>query len=114
MANQEKRPLRTARPLKPEDKKTSMEMHQMDIQRALSISLAAIDDLRDGLSLCLEASLQISGMDCGGVFLFDEKNGNLNLTVHKGLNKDLVNKLSKFGKFSETAILVKKGPPFIH
>lgn len=111
MANQEKRPLRTARPLKQKDKKTSMEMHQMDIQRALSISLAAIDDLRDGLSLCLEASLQISGMDCGGVFLFDEKNGNLNLTVHKGLNKDLVNKLSKFGKFSETAILVKKGPP---
>ena len=33
-------------------------MHQMDIQRVLSISLAAIDDLRDGLSLCLEASAE--------------------------------------------------------
>ena len=83
----------------------------MDIQRALSISLAAIDDLRDGLSLCLEASLQISGMDCGGIFLFDNKDGDLNLAVHKGLTIDLVYKLSKFDKSSETALLVKKGTP---
>ena len=36
------------------DKKTSMEMHQMDIQRALSISLAGTDTLIEGLNLSQE------------------------------------------------------------
>ena len=111
MAHRKQRPHKTSRRLKQKDKKTSMEMHQMDIQRVLSISLAAIDDLSDGLSLCLEASLQISGMDCGGIFLFDRQDGNLNLAVHLGLAKDLVRKLSSFDKSSETALLVKKSSP---
>ena len=88
-----------------------MEIHQMDIQRTLSVSLAEIDNLIDGLSLCLDASLQISGMNCGGIFLFDNANGDLILTVHKGLNDTIVNLLSKFECDSETALLVKKGAP---
>jgi DNA-binding CsgD family transcriptional regulator/PAS domain-containing protein len=96
---------------KADGKKASMEIYQMDIQRALSISLAEIDNLTDGLSLCLDASLQISGMNCGAIFLFDEITGDLNLTVHKGLNDAIVNLLAKFECDSETALLVKKGAP---
>ena len=111
MVNQDKRQLGTERPSKQKDKKASMEMHQMDIQRVLSVSLAATDNLIDGLNLCLEASLQISGTNCGGIFLFDNQNENLNLIVHKELTKDFVSKISKFDKTSETALLVKKGEP---
>ena len=93
------------------DKKTSMEMHQMDIQRALSISLAATDNLIEGLNLCLEASLQISGMDCGGIYLFDSTFENLNMVVHKGLSKDFVKGVLTYGKDAENVLLIQKGKP---
>ena len=101
----------THRPSRQKDKKTSMEMHQMDIQRALSISLAVTDTLMEGLNLCLEASLQISGMDCGGIYLFDNDFRNLNLIVHKGLSKKFVNETSTYGKDSENVLLIEKGEP---
>ena len=72
MTNQEKRPTGTHNPSKKISKKALLERHQMDIQRILSISLAATNNLIEGLNLCLEASLQISGMDCGGIYLFDD------------------------------------------
>ena len=111
MGNQKKKLQEIGRPPNMKDKKTSMEMYQMDIQRVLSVSLAETDNLIDGLNLCLEASLQISGMDCGGIYLIDNTFANLNMVVHKGLSEDFVNKISKFDKASETALLVKKGEP---
>ena len=89
----------------------SMNLHQMEIQRILSIALSSTDNLIEGLHLCLDASIQISGMDCGAIFLFDNNTGNLNLIVQTGLSKDLVSKLSTFDKRSETALLVKQGEP---
>jgi PAS domain S-box-containing protein len=99
------------KPFRQKDKKISMEMHQMDIQRVLSISLAATDTLMEGLNLCLEASLQISGMDCGGVYLFDNSFRNLNLIVHKGLSKKFVNATSTYDKKAENVMLIEKGEP---
>jgi len=101
----------TARQSKQDSKKASMEIHQMDIQRALSVSLAEIDNLTDGLNLCLDAGIQISSMNCGGIFLFDNPTGDLLLTVHKGLNEHIVKRLSRFENTSETALLVKQGAP---
>lgn len=98
-------------PAKRKNKKISMEMHQMDIQRALSISLAATSSLTEGLNLCLEASLQISGMDCGGIYLFDNSSQNLKMVVHKGLSKDFVKNVSTYDKDAENVLLIKKGDP---
>jgi DNA-binding CsgD family transcriptional regulator/PAS domain-containing protein len=88
-----------------------MAMHQMDIQRALSISLAATDTLIEGLNLCLEASLQISGMDCGGIYLFDTRFQNLNMIVHKRLSEDFVKDVSTYDKDAENVLLIQKGEP---
>ena len=88
-----------------------MEMYQMDIQRALSISLAATDNLTEGLNLCLEASLQISGMDCGGVYLFDTRHENLDLVVHKGLSKNFVKHIATYDKNAANVLLIQKGKP---
>jgi DNA-binding CsgD family transcriptional regulator/PAS domain-containing protein len=111
MDDQERKPPGADRLSKQKDKNASMEMHQMDIQRALSVLLAATDNLIDGLNLCLEASLQVSGMDCGGIYLFDNTFANLNMVVHKGLSEEFVNKISKFDKASKTVLLVKRGEP---
>ena len=83
----------------------------MDIQRILSISLAKTDDLLEGLNLCLEACLQISGMDCGGIYLFNDTSKALDLIVHKGFKKDFVKGLATYAKDSENVLLVKKGEP---
>ena len=110
------RPMAGTRQTKQNKKKASMEIHQMDIQRALSVALAEIDNLKDGLNLCLEASMQISGMNCGGIFLFNDSTGELILTVHKGLPENIVKILSKFENNSETAlqaapsVISRKGP----
>ena len=88
-----------------------MELYQMDIQRALSISLAATDNLTEGLNLCLEASLQISGMDCGGVYLFDTRHENLDLVVHKGLSKNFVKHIATYDKNAANVLLIQKGKP---
>ncbi len=111
MVNQDKRQLGTERPSKQKDKKASMEMHQMDIQRVLSVSLAATDNLIDGLNLCLEASLQISGMDCGGIYLFDDASENLNMVVHKGLSEDFLKNVSTYDKDAKNVLLIQKGKP---
>ncbi len=86
-------------------------MHQMDIQRVLSVSLAATDNLIDGLNLCLEASLQISGMDCGGIYLFDDTVGNLNMVVHKGLSENFIKNVSTYDKDAKNVLLIQKGGP---
>jgi PAS domain S-box-containing protein len=96
---------------RPKDKKTSMEIYQMDILRTLSISLAATDTLLEGLNLCLKASLQISGMDSGGVYLFDNSFENLNMLVHKGLSKSFVKQVSTYDKNVENVLLIQKGKP---
>lgn len=88
-----------------------MEIHQMDIQRALSVSLAETDDLVEGLNLCLEACMQISGMDCGGIYLFNDTSEALELIVHKGFKEDFVKGLLTYDQDSENVALVNTGKP---
>ena len=76
-------------------KTVSMERYPMDVQRALSIALAETDDLAEGLILCLEACLQISGMDCGGIYLFSDTTETLDLIVHKGLKQEFVKTIAQ-------------------
>ena len=111
MVNQKTGPTNNHNPAKPKSKKNSMEMHQMDIQRVLSISLASTDSLTEGLKLCLEASLQISGMDCGGIYLFDNSFQTLSMIVHRGLSKDFVKNVSTYDKDTENVLLLQKGEP---
>jgi len=87
------------------------QMELMKHQRDLSISLASIHNLIDGLNISLEAGLKVSGMDCGGIYLFDELSGNLDLIVHQGLSEELVQAVSHYDKDSENAQYVKKGKP---
>ncbi|MBW2176633.1 MAG: PAS domain-containing protein [Deltaproteobacteria bacterium] len=97
--------------LKQERKKGSFERGLMETQRALLNSLASTDNLSKGLHLCLEACLQVSDMDCGGIYLIDDTTGNLNLMAHKGFTEDFVNSFLTYDKGSKNTLMVMKGKP---
>ena len=83
----------------------------MEYQRKLSVSIGSTNDLLEGLRLSLQVGIQMSGMDCGGIYLFNKKSGDLNLIVHQGLSKELVQAVSHYGKNSDNSLHVKKGKP---
>lgn len=56
---------------------------QMDLARGLLDAISQEEAAR----LCLETTLQLSGMDCGGVYVLEE-NGGLRLICHQGVFDD--------------------------
>lgn len=97
--------------LRQKEKEFTRAIKLLELQRDLSISLASTNDLREGLQISLEICIQASGMDCGGIYLFDEENGDLNLIVHEGLSEEFVKSVSHYDKDSENARYVKTGKP---
>ena len=55
------------------------------IQRDLAVALGAAVDIDKALHLCLETAIEVAGMDCGGIYLFDGMSDSLDLVCHKGL-----------------------------
>ncbi len=80
-------------------------------QLDLGIALSSTSGLDEGLRLCLEAALDLSGMDCGGVYLVDETSKGLDLIFHKGLSTDFVKNASHFDTDSDTMRLVMEAKP---
>jgi PAS domain S-box-containing protein len=81
------------------------------IQRDLAIKLSSATELEDGLSLCLEAAIGASEMDCGGIYLIDEGSGALGLAAHSGLSAEFVNHVYQYDKDSDNSRLVMKSEP---
>ncbi|HVP35474.1 MAG TPA: PAS domain S-box protein, partial [Terriglobales bacterium] len=83
----------------------------LQVQRDLSLSLSRVVDLKEGLSLCLDSALELSGMDSGGIYLFELPGGPLNLVAQKGLSSDFVKAVSHFEAGSSNVQLVMQGNP---
>ena len=62
----------------------------LSTQRDLALSLSAVTRLDEGLRVCLETAMKVSGMDCGGIYLVDAHSGALHLAFHKGLSSEFV------------------------
>ncbi len=84
---------------------------QILIQHDLALAVCSITDLITGMSLCLEAALKISGMDCGGICLVDKASRALDMVYHKGLPSDFVKSAKHYESESPNAQLVMKGEP---
>jgi PAS domain S-box-containing protein len=80
-------------------------------QRDLALALNNARELDEGLGLCLDAAIEVSGMDSGGMYLFDDVTEDLDLIVHEGLSSDFVKSVSHYGRDSANANLVMKGNP---
>ena len=81
------------------------------IQRDLAIKLNASRSLEETLHLCLNAALQLGGMDSGGIYLVDDESGELNLAIATGLSPDFLSRSSYYSPDSPSAKLVMKGEP---
>ncbi len=80
-------------------------------QRNLALALNVASGLDEGLHLCVEAALQVSGMDSGGIYLIDEASGALDLVFHIGLSPDFISGASRFEADSANTQLVMEGEP---
>ncbi len=83
----------------------------MRAQRDLSLALSAAPTLDEALRLCVDAALEVSGMDCAGVYLIDDRSDALDLAFHKGLPPGFVSGASHYDAESRNARIVRAGKP---
>ncbi len=80
-------------------------------QRDLAAALNTLTSLTEVLNACVETALSISQMECGGIYLVDEKAGGLRLVYHRGLSDDFVARSAYYREDSQNCQIVKKGKP---
>ncbi len=80
-------------------------------QHNLGWALNTAGGLEDVLRLCVETAIQMSGMDCGGVYLVDDNSGDLKLAFHRGLPQDFVKIAAHYDAGSDSARLIMAGRP---
>ncbi len=80
-------------------------------QRDLSLALGDATQLDDVLRLCLQAALEVAGMDGGGIYLVGQPNGGAHLAYHTGLSSEFISHVSHYGLDSPNARLVLAGKP---
>ncbi len=83
----------------------------VQVQRDLALAWTATNDTQAALSLLLDYTLAIEGLDCGGVYLADGAGGGLRLAVHRGLSDAFVNAVGSFTADSPQAQLIRAGCP---
>lgn len=88
------------------DRKHS-EMLQL-IQRDIGFALCEKYGMKEILSSILEAVFRVKGIDCGGIYLFDEESNDLKLMVHRGVSTKFINAISHVKKNSQLAKMVRK------
>jgi PAS domain S-box-containing protein len=82
-----------------------------EIQRDLAVNLGPIEDLREGLHLCLRVAIGAAGLDCGGIYLRDETSGAMELLCHTGLSEDFVQRVSHYDRDTANVQLTMTGEP---
>ncbi|MBN1594477.1 PAS domain S-box protein [candidate division FCPU426 bacterium] len=79
-------------------------------QRDFAIHADSFADLEEVLRQCFEDVLSLSGIDCGGIYLFDEQEG-LQLIAHRGFSPEFLHSVSYFHPSMRQITLVQKGLP---
>jgi PAS domain S-box-containing protein len=81
------------------------------VQRDLALAISSSHQLEEALPRCLDTILQLSEMDCGGIYLIDQANGDLNLICHRNLSPAFIKSVSHYKADSAYARLVLQGKP---
>ena len=69
----------------------------LQVQRDFGTFLGATNDLRAAVERLLKIALQSEGIECGAVYLVDDKTGEMNLAGQQGLSIGFVRRASHFG-----------------
>jgi PAS domain S-box-containing protein len=79
------------------------------LQRDMEQKMASERDLNNALDYCLDASLRASGMDSGGVYLIDESQEKIELTVSRGHSEEFIQNVASYALTSDRAELLRNG-----
>jgi len=74
-------------------------------------ALNETSNIKEVLSMCLNLSIELSGMDSGGIYVIDRKTGDVKLIAHQGLSSRFIDKTSYYNADSPNAKLVMAGKP---
>jgi PAS domain S-box-containing protein len=91
-----------------ERKRAEMLLHA---QRDLGITLSLTNDLQFALESLLKVATSVEGIDSGGVYLVDPKNGSLSLIAHYGLSTEFVESVCAYPAGSVPSRIVAAGEP---
>ncbi|NTV47246.1 MAG: PAS domain S-box protein, partial [Chlorobiales bacterium] len=80
-------------------------------ERDLSMALNDVTTLAKALKICLDAAIEISEIDSGGIYLINEAGGSFDLVVHKGLSEAFVSAVLHYEKDSPGVRMVMEGTP---
>lgn len=81
------------------------------LEHSLAIQLNSAASTEAWLKLCLEAAINASEMDCGGIYLVNEHDKSLSLAVHQGLSDAFISATTGFDASSINAQIVLEGHP---
>ena len=81
------------------------------IQRDLSFAFGSATGLRETMARVLHHSLEVEGVDVGGVYLCDPQTHQIDLIVHEGLPDEFVALASHHDGDSHQARLIARGEP---
>jgi PAS domain S-box-containing protein len=82
---------------------------QLLLQRDMSLKLSETTSLAEALKICLATAIEISDMDCGTIYLLDEKSGDLRLAHSSGLGEDFLKAVSNQKRNSKRFRMVMEG-----
>lgn len=85
--------------------------HLSRITHDLAVKLNTVNDIRKGARLCLEAAIEASQTDCGGVYLIDEASGQMKLLTHRGMSGNFTPSLICVSGNSAPMRLIAQGKP---
>jgi len=80
-------------------------------QLDLGLALQLIRGMKETLDLCLDAAIEISGLDSGGIYLVDEKCGSIDLIISRNLGDEFIAGISHFSFIVKNLKFDTKLPP---
>lgn len=80
-------------------------------QLKLGLDLQKAHGMQEILALCLDAALEISGMDAGGIYYADENTGVLDLAISLNLGEEFIARVTHFPPDSVNSQVVSAGKP---
>ncbi|HII07370.1 MAG TPA: response regulator [Methanotrichaceae archaeon] len=81
------------------------------IQRELAIKLSGVTSLSQALKLCVEAAIEVSGTDCGTMYLLDRNSGSFILSHSIGFSSDFLEVISQRRRNPNTSLMARAKKP---
>jgi len=85
--------------------------HLIRVQRDFAQALNTVSTIKDAMTLYLDAAIEGTSFDAGGVYFVDKNTGDLNMVYSRGLSPEFVEAVSHYDADSSNTRLVMAGDP---